>query len=149
MTINHNNPGKTIGRQTARLLASLYDRAQSMFTLGDAQGITGLSSRSASSLLHKAVRRGVVSRLKPRVFVIVPPELGSASDYAGDPYLTAKRLAGSAPCFISHASAMEIHRMVTNAPWHGISLCLHPAGALLRNYEALGHKTGAGGDQRR
>jgi predicted transcriptional regulator of viral defense system len=59
------------------------------------------------------VRRGLVSRLKPGVFVIVPPELGSTSEYAGDPLLTAKRLAGGAPCFISHASAMEIHRMVT------------------------------------
>jgi predicted transcriptional regulator of viral defense system len=39
--------------------------------------------------------------------------LGSTSEYAGDPFLTAKRLAGAAPCFISHASAMEIHRMVT------------------------------------
>jgi len=113
MRIKHNVPAKTIGHQTARLLVSLYDRAQSTFTLGDAQEITGLSSRLASSLLHKSVRRGVVSRLKPGAFVIVPPELGSASDYAGDPYLTAKRLAGSAPCFISHASAMEIHRMVT------------------------------------
>src|SRR5260370_40751888 len=107
-----NGRGKPVGRQTAVLLAGLYDRAQSTFTLGDAQEITGLSSRLASSLLHKAVRRGIVSRLKPGVFVIVPPELGSTSDYAGDPYLTAKRLVGSTACFISHASAMEIHRMV-------------------------------------
>jgi predicted transcriptional regulator of viral defense system len=94
-------------------LASLYDRSQSTFTLADAQEITGLSSHLASSLLHKAVRRGLLSRLKPGVFVIVPPELGSASEYAGDPFLTATRLAGDTPCFISHASAMEIHRMVT------------------------------------
>jgi predicted transcriptional regulator of viral defense system len=67
----------------------------------------------ASSLLHKAVHRGLISRLKPGLFVIIPPELGSTSDYAGDPYVAAKRLAGSAPCFVSHASAMEIHRMVT------------------------------------
>jgi predicted transcriptional regulator of viral defense system len=113
MSRKHNPPGKTVGPQTAALLAGLYDRAQSTFTLGDAQEITGLSSHLASSLLHKAVRRGVGSRRKPGVFVIVPPELGSASDYAGDPYLTAKRLAGEGPCFISHASAMEIHRMVT------------------------------------
>jgi len=113
MSTEHNISNKTIGRQMAPLLARLYDRSQSMFTLADAQVITGLSSSLASSLLHKAVQRGLVSRLKPGVFVIVPPELGSASDYAGDPYLTAKRLAGSAPCFISHASAMEIHRMVT------------------------------------
>jgi predicted transcriptional regulator of viral defense system len=113
MSTQHNIPSKTVGRQTASLLAGLYDRPQSTFTLADAQEITGLSSHLASSLLHKAVRRGLVSRLKPGIFVIVPPELGSTSEYAGDPYLTAKRLAGSAPCFISHASAMEIHRMVT------------------------------------
>ncbi|HTX38259.1 MAG TPA: type IV toxin-antitoxin system AbiEi family antitoxin domain-containing protein [Bryobacteraceae bacterium] len=108
-----NIPSKTVGRRTAGLLAALYDRSQSTFTLADAREITGLSSQLASSLLHKAVRRGLVSRLKPGVFVIIPPELGTTSEFAGDPYLTAKSLAGSAPCFISHASAMEIHRMVT------------------------------------
>jgi len=108
----HNIP-KTVGRRAASLLAGLYDRSQSTFTLADAEKITGLSPNLASSLLHKAVRRGLVSRLKPGVFVIVPPELGSTAEYAGDPYLTARKLAGSAPCFISHASAMEIHRMVT------------------------------------
>ncbi len=113
MRTQHHTPSRTVGRRTASLLAGLYDRSQSSFTLADAREVTGLSSHLASSLLHKAVRRGLVSRLKPGVFVIVPQELGSTSEYAGDPYLTAKRLAGSAPCFISHASAMEIHRMVT------------------------------------
>ena len=113
MSTKHNIHNRTTGPQMAGLLAGLYDRAQSTFTLADAQEITGLRPHLASSLLHRAARRGVVSRLKPGVFVIVPPELGSASEYAGDPYLTARRLAGSAPCFISHASAMEIHRMVT------------------------------------
>ncbi len=109
----HNSVLKTVGRQTARLLTALYDRSQSTFTLADAEKITGLKSSLASSLLHKAARRGLVSRLKPGVFIIVPPELGSSAEYAGDPYLTAVRLAGEGPCFISHASAMEIHRMVT------------------------------------
>lgn len=113
MSAKHNIQTKTVGPQTATLLTGLYDRSQSTFTLADAQRITGLSSHLASSLLHKAVRRGLVSRLKPGVFIIMPPELGSTAEYAGDPYLTARRLAGNAPCFISHASAMEIHRMVT------------------------------------
>ena len=113
MRTQHNTPSKTVGRQTASLLAGLYDRSQSTFTLADAQAITGLSSHLASSLLHKAVRRGLMSRLQPGLFVIVPPELGSATEYSGDPYLTVRKLAGDAPCFISHASAMEIHRMVT------------------------------------
>jgi predicted transcriptional regulator of viral defense system len=97
----------------ASLLSGLYDRAQTIFTLADAVEITGLRPALASSLLHKAGKRGLLSRLKRGVFVVVPPELGSATEYSGDPYLAARRLAGDAPSFISHASAMEIHRMVT------------------------------------
>jgi predicted transcriptional regulator of viral defense system len=111
--IKHNTPSKTAGSQMARLLTALYDRSQSTFTLADAAEITGLSPSVASSLLHYAVGRGLVSRIKSGLFTIVPPELGSTSEYAGNPYLNAVRLAGKAPCFISHASAMEIHRMVT------------------------------------
>jgi predicted transcriptional regulator of viral defense system len=97
----------------ASLLSALYDRAQTTFTLADAVEITGLRPALASSLLHKAGKRGLVSRVKRGVFVLVPPELGSATEYSGNPYLVARRLAGDAPSFISHASAMEIHRMVT------------------------------------
>src|SRR5206468_5730930 len=57
--------------------------------------------------------RGLVSRLKPGTFVLIPPEMGSVREYSGNPYLVARRLAGDAPVFISHGSAMEIHRMVT------------------------------------
>jgi predicted transcriptional regulator of viral defense system len=97
----------------ALLLRALYDRSQTTFTLADVEEITGLRSALASSLLHKAAKRGIVSRLKRGVFILVPPELGSTATYAGDSYLVARRLVGDAPSFISHASAMEIHRMVT------------------------------------
>jgi predicted transcriptional regulator of viral defense system len=97
----------------ASLLSALYDRAQTTFTLADAVEITGLRPALASSLLHKAGQRGLVSHVKRGVFVLVPPEFGSATEYSGNPYLIARRLADEAPSFISHASAMEIHRMVT------------------------------------
>jgi len=97
----------------SRLLAELQDRSQSIFALADVQQILGLTPALASSLMHKAVRRGVISRIKSGLFVIVPAEMGSSTTYAGNPYLTAMRLAGQADSFISHASAMEIHRMVT------------------------------------
>jgi predicted transcriptional regulator of viral defense system len=113
MSTQYYAAGKTVGPRTAGLLAGLYDRSQSTFTLAEAQAITGLDARLTSSLLHKAVGRGLVSRLKSGVFVIVPPELGSATEYAGNPYVTAIKLAGDKHCFISHASAMELHRMVT------------------------------------
>jgi predicted transcriptional regulator of viral defense system len=113
MNIKTNLPRKTVGSQTARLLASLYDCSQMTFTLADVERITGLHGVSARTLIHKAAKRGLVSRLKSGLFVVVPPELGSGGEYAGNPYLIAQRLAADAPGFISHASAMEIHRMAT------------------------------------
>jgi predicted transcriptional regulator of viral defense system len=113
VSLNHNQRLKTVGPRTSQLLTALYDRSQTTFTLQDVERITGLRSSLASSLVHKAARRGLISRLKRGLFVIVPPELGSTQEYSGNPYLTAVRLAGDAPTFISHASAMELHRMVT------------------------------------
>ncbi len=97
----------------AQLLTALYDRSQTTFTLRDVERITGLRPSLASSLIHKAARRGLVSRLRRGLFVIIPSELGSATEYSGNPYLVARQLAGDAQYFISHASAMELHRMVT------------------------------------
>jgi predicted transcriptional regulator of viral defense system len=101
----------------AKVLSALYDRSQTTFTLADVAGITGLRPNLASNLLRKAADRCLVTRLKSGLFVIVPPELGSSGEYAGNPYLVARKLAGDAPCFISHASAMEIHRIVTQPPF--------------------------------
>jgi predicted transcriptional regulator of viral defense system len=67
----------------------------------------------ASSLLHKARKRGLVSQIKRGLFVIVPPELGSSAEYAGNPYLVTRYLVDDTPYFLSHATAMELHRMVT------------------------------------
>ena len=113
MSINSNQSLKTVGPQTARLLGAINDRSQTIFTLRDAEQITGLTPALASSLLNKAIRRGLVSRLKGGLFIVVPPELGSTTQYGGNPYLIAQSLAGNAQCFLSYGTAMEIHRMVT------------------------------------
>jgi predicted transcriptional regulator of viral defense system len=97
----------------ASLLMALYDSGRTTFTTAEAAHITGLTVPLTSSLLHKARKRGLVSRLKRGLFVIVPPELGSSAVYAGNPYLVARYLADDAPYFLSHAAAMELHRMVT------------------------------------
>jgi predicted transcriptional regulator of viral defense system len=108
---NHNL--KTVRSRTANLIMALYDSGKTMFTITEAAQITGLSGPLASSLLHKAEQRGLVSRLKRGLFVLVPPELGATSEYSGNPYLIARYLVGGAPYFLSHATAMELHRMVT------------------------------------
>jgi len=97
----------------ANLLMALYDSGRTTFTTTEAAKITGLTVPLASSLLHKARKRGLVSQVKRGLFIIVPPELGSSAEYTGNPYLVARYLADDAPYFLSHASAMELNRMVT------------------------------------
>ena len=111
--MRHNQRLKTAGPQTAHLIGELYDRAQTTFTNSDVKAITGLEATSARSLVRNAEARGLVTRLKPGLFVLVPPELGSATEFSGNPYLTARAMVGGAEYYISHSSAMELHRMVT------------------------------------
>jgi len=97
----------------ASLIVGLYESGRTMFTTAEAAHITGLTIPITSSLLHKARKRGLISQLKRGLFVIVPPELGCSAEYSGNPYLVTRYLVDDAPYFLSHATAMELHRMVT------------------------------------
>ena len=104
---------KTLGPQAARLLAVLHERRRTIFTVGDVQEVTGLGPKSTRNFVGKLVQRGVAARLKPGLFILVPFELGREREYLGNPYLVARALAGGRDYYLSHASAMDAHRMVT------------------------------------
>ncbi len=110
--INNRHP-KTIGPRAALLIAELYERQKTIFSNTDVEEISGLNSKSARSLVRRIVDRGVATRLKPGLFILVPPELGYERDYFGDPHVVAREIVGEPKYFISHASAMDIHQMVT------------------------------------
>lgn len=105
--------GKTLGPQTSLLFVELNERRKTTFSLRDVEDITGLHGSSARSLILKAEKRGLVTRLRPGLYTLVPFELGRATEYIGDPYVIAKELCSGHDYFLSHASAMELHRMVT------------------------------------
>ena len=113
MRAQYNLRPKTLGPRAAQLFTELHELRRSTFTLSDVRSITGLSASSARNLVHKAQQRGVVTRLKPGLFNLVPFELGRATAHIGSPYLIARELAGTAPYFLSHGTALELHRMVT------------------------------------
>ena len=104
---------KTLGPRAAQLFTELYELRRTTFTLVDVGSITGLSAAAARNLVHKAQRRGLVTRLKPGLYNLVPFELGRATVYIDSAYLIGRELAGSAPYFLSHGTALELHRMVT------------------------------------
>jgi predicted transcriptional regulator of viral defense system len=113
MLTKQTTPSKTLGPRSALLVTALHERARPIFTLAEAQSITGLNDTSARTLVHKLVGRGVATRLRPGVFQLVPPELGREREYMGNPYVVARELMGGKPYYLSHASAMDIHDMVT------------------------------------
>lgn len=112
MNSNYNSQ-KTLGPQAANLLAELHELGNTIFSLHDAEKITGLKPKSARNFVAQLVNRGVATRLKPGLFILVPFELGHEREYLGNPYLVAREITGGEKYFISHASAMDLHGMVT------------------------------------
>ncbi|MDD2606006.1 MAG: hypothetical protein PHF66_14460 [Desulfobacteraceae bacterium] len=104
---------KTLGPQAARLVTELYERGKTLFSHADVEAITGLQPKSARNFIAGLVQRGVAARLQPGLFILVPFELGRESEYLGNPLLIARELAAGADYYISHASAMDVHRMTT------------------------------------
>lgn len=113
LRMNKDNPLKTLGPQSARLVTELHERARTLFSHADVEEITGLQPKSARNLVASLVQRGVATRLKPGLFILVPFELGREREYFGNPHVVARELAGGTDYYISHASAMDIHQMVT------------------------------------
>ena len=107
------NDQKTLGPQAANLIAEIHELGRVIFNLSDVERITGLSAKCARNFVATLVGRGLVTRLKPGLFILVPFELGREREYLGNPHVVARELAGGEDYYISHASAMDLHRMVT------------------------------------
>ena len=110
---NHKDRPKTLGPLAATLVTTLHERNKVLFDLGEVKAITGLSDASARSFVRSLVDRGVVTRLKPGLFILVPFELGKETEYMGHPWLVARALASGDDYYLSHGTAMEVHQMIT------------------------------------
>jgi len=108
-----NNQLKTLGAQAAKLITALHEKRRTIFSVRDVKEITGLAPKSARNFAATLVQRGIATRLKAGLFILVPFELGREREYLGNPYLIARELAAGRPYFLSHASAMDVHGMVT------------------------------------
>ncbi|MBF0105812.1 MAG: transcriptional regulator [Deltaproteobacteria bacterium] len=110
---------KTFGHQTSNLIMSIYEMGKDIFTLSEASKITGLKDQSLLNHMSRLNKNGVVTRLMPGMYKIVPLQMGRATEYLGNPYLVAREIIvrkfkKKRPVYyISHSSAMDLHQMVT------------------------------------
>ena len=108
-----NNKLKTLGPQAAHLVTTLYEQNKPIFRLKEVHKILRLGEASSRNFVRKLVNRGVVTRLKPGLFILVPFELGKETEYIGNPFVVAREIMGGKEYFLSHATAMEIHGGIT------------------------------------
>lgn len=118
MDIN-TNLTKSIGPKSANFILSLYDQGKSIFTNDEASEILGMEPKSLNKFLSPLVKKGILNRLIPGLYTIVPFEMGTATEYMGNPYVVAREIVRrkqkvqEPQYFISHASAFELYQMVT------------------------------------
>jgi len=108
-----NNKLKTLGPQAAHLVITLYEQNKPIFRLKEVQKILRVDEVSSRNFVRKLVNRGIITRLKPGLFILVPFELGKEAEYIGNPFVVAREIMGGKDYFLSHATAMEIHGGVT------------------------------------
>jgi predicted transcriptional regulator of viral defense system len=118
MDIN-TNLTKSLGPKSANFILSLYDQGRTIFTNDDASQILGLEDKGLQKFLSPLVKKGILNRLIPGLYKIVPFELGRTMEFMGNPYVVAREIvrrkqkAKEPQYYISHASAFEMYQMVT------------------------------------
>jgi predicted transcriptional regulator of viral defense system len=111
--ISKYNIPKTLGSKAASLITMLYEEKHSIFRLKEVRKILNIGKPSAINFVRKLVNRGIATRLKPGLFILVPFELGKEREYLGEPLIVAREIVSGKGYYFSHGTAMQIHQMVT------------------------------------
>jgi len=104
---------KTLGPASAELLLRLSAEGKTIFSVADAQAVTGKSYKATAALIGELVRRRWLVRLVPGKYLIVPLEAGLEGIPMANRYAIAREVLHPLPYYVSHYSAMEIHGMTT------------------------------------
>jgi len=118
MDIN-NEITKSLGPKEAKFIIKLHEMNRITFSLDVASEVTGYSGQSLRNFLCRLVKKGILTSLSNGLYNIVPFELGEERIYAGNPLIIAREIVKRKlkeihpEYYISHGSAMELHRMVT------------------------------------
>ena len=118
MRTESKSSSKVMGPRGAGLIRSLYEADLQTFSVADAIRLSGVSEKAVRDALNRLLRAGVIARVKPGLYNIVPFELGNESDFLGSApkiavEIARRALPEGASFFLSHGTAMTMHQLVT------------------------------------
>lgn len=111
----------TLGPVSARFINELKKRGKTIFTLDEASDVYHKGRRETVKFLSDLVKRGVLSRIRPGVYLIL--QMGQENTQLNNWPVIAHQLAGDEEYYISHYSAMRLHGMTTH-PLFDISIAM-------------------------
>jgi predicted transcriptional regulator of viral defense system len=104
---------KTLGTENARLFTTLARQGRTVFSIGEAEKVTGKGYSATLHELRRLTKAGWLVKLKAGKYAIVPLSAGQDALPEANRLVIARELIGRAPYFVSHDSALEVHNMLT------------------------------------
>ena len=104
---------KTLGKENSRLFTTLAGQGRIVFSIDEAQKVTGKSYPATQQVLLRLTRAGWLVKLGAGKYAIVSPSAGEDAVPEANRLVIARELTGDAPYYISHDSALEVHNMLT------------------------------------
>ena len=104
---------KTLGRENSRLFTALASLGRIVFSIEEAQKISGKNYPATQQALLRLTKAGWLVSLGAGKYAIVLPSAGDEAVPAANRLVIARELIGDVPYYISHDSALEIHNMLT------------------------------------
>lgn len=104
---------KTLGRENSRLFTALASLGRTVFSIEEAQKISGKNYPATQQTLLRLTKAGWLVSLGAGKYAIVLPSAGDDAVPAANRLVIARELVGDVPYYISHDSALEIHNMLT------------------------------------
>jgi len=104
---------KTLGKESAALFTGLASKGQMVFSIADAQQVSGKNYQATLQALYRLTNAGWLVGLGSGKYAIVSPEAGSEAIPAANRLVIGRELVGDVLYYFSHDTALSLHNLIT------------------------------------
>jgi predicted transcriptional regulator of viral defense system len=104
---------KTLGKESAALFTGLASQGKMVFSIADAQKVSGKNYQATLQSLHRLTNAGWLVSSGSGVYAIVSPEAGSEAIPAANRLVIGRALVGDVLYYFSHDTALSVHNLIT------------------------------------